>query len=136
MPPAAPRSASIAKYSGSPSWSTSARGRLVALLDALPELALVDAGERRAILLALVLEDRADLEPQLLLRHRHQEVGLGHRPLLPRAAVEPDLRRLAAVALERALDRLLAHAVRAVRVGEVAGDQDDLGPQLLEQRRG
>ena len=39
----------------------------VPLLDALPELALVHAGEGRAVLLTLVLEDRADLEAQLFL---------------------------------------------------------------------
>ena len=39
----------------------------------------------------LVLEDRLDLEPQLLLRERHQPRRLGHRPLLPGAAVEPHL---------------------------------------------
>ena len=69
------------------------RGRvLVALLDALPELAVVLTREGRRVLLRLVLEDRLDLEPQLLLRQRHEHVGLGDRPLLPRAAVEPDLR--------------------------------------------
>ena len=54
--------ASMAKYSGSPSRSTM-RGRArVALLDALPELAVVEPRERRLVLLALVLEDRQDLE--------------------------------------------------------------------------
>src|SRR5205085_6323025 len=39
-------------------------GHLVALLDPLPELALVDAGERSAILLALMPEDGAHLDAQ------------------------------------------------------------------------
>src|ERR671935_1636284 len=67
------------------------RGLLVPVLDALPELAVVVAGEGGRVLLRLVLEDRLDLEPQLLLRHRHEPRRLRHRPLLPRAAVEPDL---------------------------------------------
>src|SRR5207249_3182056 len=108
-------------------------GAPVALLDALPELAVVDARERRPILLALMLEDRADLEPQLLLRERDQQVGFGHRPFLPRATVIPDLGRFAPVALERPVDRFLAHAMGAVGIGEVARHQDDLGPLLLEQ---
>jgi hypothetical protein len=43
------------------------RRGFVPLFDALPELALVHTGERRAVLLTLVLEDRADLPPELLL---------------------------------------------------------------------
>src|SRR5215831_20515683 len=89
---------------------------LVALLDALPELALVEAGEGGAVLLALMLEDRADLEPKLLFRHGNQEIGLRHRPLLPRAPVEPDFGRRSAIVRERAVDRFLAQTMRAVRI--------------------
>src|SRR5690606_12497876 len=96
------------------------RRRHVPLLHTLPELAVVEPRERRLVLLRLVLEDRHDLLPQLLLGHGLQHVRLRHRPLLPRAAVVPDLRRRAGVALERPLDRFLAHAVRPVRVREVA----------------
>jgi hypothetical protein len=73
-----------------------ARRLLVALLDALPELALVLPGEGRRVLLRLVLEDRLDLHAQLLLRHRHEPRRLGDRPLLPRAAVQPHLGERAA----------------------------------------
>src|SRR5262249_21306732 len=108
-------------------------GGLVAFLHALPELALVDAREGRSVLLALVLEDRADLEPQLLLGQRHQDVRLGDRPFLPGAAVEPHLGRLARIARERLVDRLLAHAMGPVRVREIAGDEHDLGPLLVQE---
>ena len=60
-------------------------GVLVARVDALPEFAVVLAGEGRRVLLRLVLEDRLDLEPQLFLRHRYEPRGLGDAPLLPRA---------------------------------------------------
>src|SRR5580765_5089804 len=105
----------------------------VPFLDPLPELALVDARERRAVLLALVLEDGADLDPQLFFGHGHEEIGLSDRPLLPRAAVEPHLRARRLHARERLVDRLLAHAVGAVRIGEIAGDQDQVGALGLEQ---
>src|SRR5689334_1748172 len=59
-----------------------ARGRLVPLLDALPELALIDTGKGRPILLALMFEDGADLETQLFFREGNEEVGLGDRPFL------------------------------------------------------
>src|SRR5687768_2626793 len=60
----------------------------IALLDPLPELAIVvPTRERRHILLRLVLEDRQDLAAQLVARHRHEHVRLVHRPLLPRTAV-------------------------------------------------
>src|SRR4030095_16992654 len=101
---------------------------LVPLLHPLPELALVHTGIGGAVLLALMLEDRADLEPELLLGHRHQEVRLGDRPLLPGAAVEPLLGRPPVVARERARYCLVAHAVRAVRIGEIAGDEEEVRP--------
>src|SRR5690606_10818986 len=69
-------------------------GRGVALLDALPELSVIVAREGRAVLLALVLEDREDLEAQLVLRERHQDVRLADRPLLPGTAVVPDVGRV------------------------------------------
>ena len=83
----------MAKYSASPRRSSSRGRALVARFDALPELALVvAAGEGRGVLLRLVLEDRLDLEPQLFLRQRHEPRGFVDRPLLPRAAIEPDFR--------------------------------------------
>src|SRR5262249_32322307 len=90
---------------------------LVALLDALPELALVEPGEGGAVLLALVLEDGSDLEPQLFLGHGDQQIGSRHRPLLPRAAIEPDLRSWARVSRPGSVDRLLVQWVPAVRTG-------------------
>src|SRR5215218_317959 len=72
------------------------RRPLVARLHPLPELPLVvAAGEGRRVLLRLVLEDRLDLESQLLLRQRHQPGRLVDRPLRPRAAVEPHVRAAA-----------------------------------------
>src|SRR5687768_11942537 len=98
-----------------------ARGRLVAVLDALPELAIVETGERRAILLTLVLEDGENLEPQLFLGKRHEHVRLRDRPLLPGAPVVPHFRRLARILRQCRVDGFLAHAMRAVRVGQVPG---------------
>src|SRR5690606_37908735 len=43
------------------------------------------------------------------------------------------LRRLATVALEGQFDRLETHAVRPVRIGEVARHQDVFGTVLLDQ---
>ena len=90
-------------------------------------------GEGRRVLLGLVLEDRLDLEPELLLRERHQPGGLGDRPLLPRAAVQPYLGPPAArrhVLGERPIDGLLAHPVGTVRIGEVAGDEHQMRVDL------
>ena len=128
--------ASIAKYSASPSRSSIVRRVLVARLDPLPELALVvRAGEGRRVLLALVLEDRLDLEPQLLL-------ATAAPARWPRSPATPARRRdrarppggVPGISRERPVDRLLAHAVGAVRIGEVAGDEDQVGADLLEQR--
>src|SRR5213596_2873592 len=73
----------------------------VAGLDPLPELAIVvAAGERRGVLLGLVLEDGEDLRPQLILREGHQHVRVRDGPLLPGSAVQPDLRLRCGIALE------------------------------------
>ena len=84
-----------------------------------------------------MLEDRLDLEPELLLRERDQPGGLGHGPFLPGTAVQPHLGPPAArrdEIAERALDRLLAHPVGTVWIGQVAGDEDEVGRHLFEQR--
>src|SRR5881392_1378192 len=92
------------------------RGLQVPRLDALPELAVVvSAGEGRRVLLRLMLEDGEDLGTQLVLRQRHQHVGFGERPLLPSAAVQPDLGGRRIVLLERARDGRPAHPMGAVR---------------------
>src|SRR3954463_709604 len=100
-----------------------------------------------------MLEDRLDLEPQLLLRERNEPGGFMDRPLLPGPAIQPDLRarsrdgirraathvpivaarglRITVAArvdvggadqLQRSVDGLLAHAMRAMRIGQIAGD--------------
>src|SRR5690606_17250428 len=109
------------------------RGVLVPFLDTLPELAVVDPREGGLVLLALMAEDRHDLTPELLSGEGDEDIGFGDRPLLPGAAIVPGLRRLAAVLLECQLDRLLAHPVRAMGVGEVAGDEDQIRAVLLEE---
>src|SRR5690606_35043105 len=85
---------------GKPELVDTRSGRRVALLHPLPELAVVVAREGRAVLLALVLEDREDLELQLVLRERDEHVGLGDGPLLPGTAVVPHRGRLTRVLLE------------------------------------
>src|SRR6185437_2129409 len=57
----------------------------------------------------------------------------------PRAAIEPDFGcRSGACSLlslgERAINGLLAHPMRAVRIREVAGDEDQIGLELVEKR--
>src|SRR5439155_15560532 len=57
-------------------------GRLaVALFRALPELALVGAGEHRPVLLALVLEDRVALAAQFTGAERHRHLDPLRFPL-------------------------------------------------------
>src|SRR6266404_877785 len=76
-----------------------ARRRLeIPRLDPLPELALVVAREGGSVLLRLVAEDGEDLRVQLVLGQRHEDVGLGKRPLLPRATIQPQLGSLSLVA--------------------------------------
>src|SRR2546429_5242463 len=69
-------------------------GFAVALFCALPELAVVGAGEERFVLLALVLENGDALALHFLGRERDGHLGLVDAPLLPRAAIEPDLAAL------------------------------------------
>ncbi len=80
-----------------------------------------------------MLEDREDLETQLVLRERYQHVRLADRPFLPSAAVVPEHRRFAGILRERFVHRLQTHAVRAVRIGEVACCEDVCRPVLLQQ---
>src|SRR6185436_5109556 len=93
------------------------RGVAIALLDALPEFAIVLAGEGRAIFLTLVLEDRHLLRAQLVLGERDQNVGFRDLPLLPGAAVVPHLRRRTGILEKSLLHGLETHAVGAVRIG-------------------
>src|SRR5690348_9171676 len=81
-----------------------------------------------------MLEDCLDLESELLLRERHQPRSLMDGPLLPRASIEPDFRlHFAAQLDERPVDRLFAHAMGAMRVGEVTGHEDEIRLHLLEE---
>src|SRR5439155_20997993 len=94
-------------------------------LGALPELALVGAGEHGAVFLRLVAEDRLALAPDFAGAERHRHLDRLRLPFLPGAAVQPDLAigepRLVPETLECAVDRRQAHAVRAVGIGEIAG---------------
>jgi dihydrodipicolinate synthase/N-acetylneuraminate lyase len=91
---------SIASYSAGRACRR-AGGGAVAVFGALPELALVGAGEHGLVLLDLVLEDRDRLRSSLRgLRGTAISIFVG-LPLLPRAAVEPDLAGLQPVALLR-----------------------------------
>src|SRR6266540_217300 len=96
-----------------------ASGASVTIVDALPEFTLVRTGKHRAVLLRLMFEDRFDLERELALGHRHQNIGLIERPLLPGTAIEPDNRP---VRLRHARDCLPndpeTDAVRAMWVGK------------------
>src|SRR5207247_5759455 len=92
-------------------------------LDPLPELAIVVAtGERRGVLLGLVLEDGEDLRPQFVLRERYQHLRFGDGPLLPRATVQPDLRWRDGAGAARLLHRPLARALSAVQTGRAPPD--------------
>src|SRR6188508_3639010 len=79
-----------------------------------------------------MLENRLDLEAQLVLRQRHEPRGLGDGPFLPCAAIQPDLRTLVEPN-ERAVDRLFAHPMRSVRIGEISSDEDQVWPPLIEE---
>src|SRR4051794_8238651 len=76
---------------GEPELIVGLSGLAVPLFGALPELAVVGAGEERFVLLTFVLEDRDALALHFLGRKRHGHFDLVDAPLLPRAAVEPDL---------------------------------------------
>ncbi len=78
-------------------------------------------------------EDGEDFRVQLILRQRYQHIRFRERPLLPGATIEPHLGPLSLVALERAFDRGLARAVGAVRIGEIARDEDEIGLRLFDQ---
>ena len=116
-------------------------GGAVAVLGPLPELArVVGAGEQRRVLLALVLEDGDALAGHLIRRERNGHLDLIRVPLGPGAAVQPHVAVLQPGAVLEPLqgleDRRQAHAVRAVRVGEVAGGVDLVGLDALQQIHG
>ena len=86
-----------------------------------------------------MLEDRLDLERQLFLRQRYEGCRFRYRPLLPCAAIEPDFRTFGGCCIltvhfdDRGVDRFLAHAVRAMWIGKVAGDKNDFRLQFAQQ---
>ena len=85
-----------------------------------------------------MLEDGLDLQPQLFLGERHEPRRLVNRPLLPRPAIQPDLgtrarSRLAVQLFDGRVDRFLAHAMRAVRIRQIAGHEDLTGLHLSQQ---
>ena len=113
----------------------------VAVLGPLPELAVVvGPGEQGLVLLRLVLEDAEALVPQLA-------PARAARPCRSRAAPTPArprgrARRPRAASFGRSFARAAQHglgaqAVRAVRVGQVAGGEDPLpaGPRGAACRR-
>src|SRR5687768_14056927 len=79
-----------------------------------------------------MLEDRLDLEPEFLLRKWYQPRRFMDGPLLPGSAIQPDFGLLLHM-LERAVDCFLAHPVRPMRIGQVAGDENLARPHLLQQ---
>src|SRR5687768_17347153 len=97
-------------------------GRMtISVLRPLPEFArIVRAGEEGLVLLALVLEDRLALFVNFVRRKRDGHLDLVDPPLLPRAAVQPDLAlpdpRPLLQFFQRLEDRRQADAVGAVRV--------------------
>ena len=96
-------------------------GGAVAVFGALPEFALVDAGEHGLVLLALVLEDGQAFAEEFLRGERDGHLDLLGFPFLPGAAIEPDFAMLEPGSILEAVDggqdRGQADAVRAVRIG-------------------
>ena len=110
------------------------RGSGIPIVDALPELALVRAGKHGAVFLRLVFENGLLLQRQFEFGHRHENVSLLQRPLLPRTAVQPHNRAaLLWQPLHRRLDNPQTDAVRAVRIRQIAGHQDAMGLDFLQQ---
>src|SRR5688500_4977754 len=79
-----------------------------------------------------MLEDRLDLQAQLFLRKRDQPGRFVDGPLLPGATVEPGLGLLLHLG-QGPVDGFLAHTVRAVRIREIARDEDVGGLDLVDE---
>ena len=114
-----------------------AGGVLCAVLGTLPELAVVLTGEGHDVLLREVAEDGMTLLDELVGAEGYGHVDHAEVPLLPCAAVEPDVALLGPVIVfhhipcsEHGLD---TYAVCAVRVGEVASGIDLVGLHLAEE---
>src|ERR1019366_10072159 len=84
----------------------------------------------------LMLEDRLDLAPQLVLRQRYKYISFLYVPLLPRSAIVPYLRLLSGIFRKSALNCLETHAVSSVRVAQIARNENVRRPSLLDQREG
>src|SRR3954471_13167611 len=98
---------------------------MISLFRALPELALVGAGEHRFVLLTLMLEHRAAFSSQLRRTQRHGHLDFVGFPFLPGATIQADLTLLGPGAIlqpiERAEDSGETNSVRAVRIGKITG---------------
>src|SRR5262245_303685 len=112
------------------------RGVAVAVFGALPEFAAIRAaGKHGPVLLRLMAEDRLLLALQVAGTQGHDALDLVRLPFLPGAAVEPDLKLLplATRLADGVEDGVGADAVRAVRVGQLAGNVDLRGLEALQE---
>ena len=73
-----------------------------------------------------------DLALEIFVREGDEHVRLVHFPLLPGAPVKPHVGVRPVVDGEGPVDDFLAYAVGAVRVGEVAGDEDDFRTDVVQ----
>src|SRR5262245_54817363 len=111
-------------------------GAGIAVFGTLPEFAGVAAGKESFVFLALMHEDSFALFQQVARRKGDGDFDFVQGIFLPRAAIEEDFWPIAVsrfVLLDRSKDGLGTDAVRAVRIGEIAGDIDLLRIELFEQ---
>jgi len=112
-------------------------GRPVAVFSALPEFALVEAGEHRAVFLGLVFEDGHAFAMELVGGKGDGHFDFFRLPFLPGAAIEPDFAGLHPIAIRQSLERFEdggeTHPMRPVRVGEIAGGVNLVRLGLLQQ---
>ncbi len=111
-------------------------GATVAVFGPLPEFARVAAGEHGAVFLRFVAEDRGPLEQQVAGAQRHRDFDFVQFLFLPRPAIEQHLGARTGLGLDLvqgAKDRLGAHAVRAMRIGQVASHVELRGLHALDK---
>lgn len=111
-------------------------GTAVAIFGPLPKLSRVASWKEGLIFLALVHEDRLAFESDLAGAQRNGDFDFMEWILLPCPSVEENVGDLLAASLpleQDAKDRFGAHAMGAVRIGQIACDIDLVRHQLSQQ---
>ena len=91
-------------------------------------------GKQRPVLLRLVLEDGGPLAVHFGRAERHGHFDFVRTPFVPRAAIQPHFAVGKPIVVLAALagreHGVEAHAMRAVRIGQIAGRVDLVRPNL------